>query len=515
VRFRDLLGLALSALFQQKIRTLLTTLGVVFGSLVLIFSLSVLVGVDDTVEREYGRLGELRKIRVEPKSAPPAKVPPEVATIRGAMSEARRKRLEREARERWLRGQPPKVKQKLTREVIAALQKLEGVRSAQAVLFAPCHALLGKRAERANAWAALPDNDFYRDRVIAGTFLPAADGRDVVVSEYLLYELGVRDDSDLQAVVGKKLRLRYRPGAAGPSLLLALGGDGSQPTVPEADAALGKVLEQLPEAVKTMKLTKEERAAVARLLLQHKGGKAKETTVEVELKVCGVLRLAEDRDRKVLWWGPPLNPDLIVPARSAEALFWKAPQNQARGFDLLTVEVERLEDIKGVSKRIEAMGLRARSLAEFAERERFTYVLIFSAMTVVALVSLLVAALGIVNTMLMSVLERVREIGVMKAVGARDGHIQLIFLVEGALIGLVGGLLGLLLGWAGSFPADAWVRAQVEQGMALKLQESIFSFPWWLVAGTPTFACLVTTLAAYYPARRAARVNPITALRHE
>src|SRR5262249_42083794 len=99
--------------------------------------------------------------------------------------------------------------------------------------------------------------------------------------------------------------------------------------------------------------------------------------------------------------------------------------------------------------------------------------------------------------------------------GARDGHIQLIFLVEGGLVGLVGGLLGLLLAWAGSFPGDTWVRSVVESGLSIKLENSIFAFPWWLVAGGPAFACLVTTLAARYPARRAARVDPVKALRHD
>jgi putative ABC transport system permease protein len=117
--------------------------------------------------------------------------------------------------------------------------------------------------------------------------------------------------------------------------------------------------------------------------------------------------------------------------------------------------------------------------------------------------------------MLMSVLERVREIGICKAVGARDGHIQAIFLMEGALIGLVGGLLGLAAGWGISFPSDSWLRAQTAQKLKVELEGSLFAFPWWLVLGTPLFAMLVTTLAALYPARRAVRIDPVQALRHE
>ena len=130
--------------------------------------------------------------------------------------------------------------------------------------------------------------------------------------------------------------------------------------------------------------------------------------------------------------------------------------------------------------------------------------------------AVLVASLGITNTMFMSVLERTREIGVMKAVGARDRHIQMIFLVEGALLGVLGGGLGVLGCWLASFPGDSYARKLLEEHSLLNhLRQSLFVFPWWLVLGVPFFAGVVTTLAAVLPARRAARVNPIKALRHE
>jgi putative ABC transport system permease protein len=75
----------------------------------------------------------------------------------------------------------------------------------------------------------------------------------------------------------------------------------------------------------------------------------------------------------------------------------------------------------------------------------------------VALVALLVSSLGIANTMLMSVLERLREIGIMKAVGAANWQLQVLYVIEGGLIGLIGGLLGLVLAWLISFPGDALV----------------------------------------------------------
>jgi putative ABC transport system permease protein len=168
-----------------------------------------------------------------------------------------------------------------------------------------------------------------------------------------------------------------------------------------------------------------------------------------------------------------------------------------------------------VLPHIEAMGYHCHAVVEFIEREQFLYKLIFAGMTCIAGVALLVSGLGITNTMLMSVLERTREIGVMKAVGAAEEHVQLIFLVEGSIIGFVGGGLGVLLSWLASMPGDAWIRSMVSSELKVQLEESLFVFPAWLIAGVLLFCGLVTTLAAVYPARRAGRVNPITALRHE
>jgi putative ABC transport system permease protein len=133
----------------------------------------------------------------------------------------------------------------------------------------------------------------------------------------------------------------------------------------------------------------------------------------------------------------------------------------------------------------------------------------------VAIVALVVAAVGITNTMIMSVLERTHEIGVMKALGARDRHILLMFVVEGAVIGAVGSGLGLVLGWLASFPGDAIAQSLIESQHEIPLKGTLFAFPAWLVAGVPLSVCVFTILAALYPAIRAARVDPVTSLRHE
>ena len=151
----------------------------------------------------------------------------------------------------------------------------------------------------------------------------------------------------------------------------------------------------------------------------------------------------------------------------------------------------------------------------FVEHIRKNVALIMYAMSVVAAVALFVSALGITNTMAMSVLERTHEIGVMKALGARDRQIQALFLIEGAVIGLLGGGLGLLAGWLAKFPGDAIARSIIEKEFHGAYEQSIFAYPLWMLISIPLFATAVTMLAAFYPARRAARIDPIEAMRHE
>ena len=143
------------------------------------------------------------------------------------------------------------------------------------------------------------------------------------------------------------------------------------------------------------------------------------------------------------------------------------------------------------------------------------YLLIFGGMTCVAAVAVLVAALGITNTMLMSVLERTREIGIMKAVGAGNGTLQFVFILEGALIGLFGGSLGLLACFGASYPGDAYIHNRVTRDMQIEIEGSLFAFTPTMMIAVIGFSVLVTTLAAVIPARRAARIDPVTALRYE
>ena len=115
-------------------------------------------------------------------------------------------------------------------------------------------------------------------------------------------------------------------------------------------------------------------------------------------------------------------------------------------YEALYVRLNRLQDLPAVRKRLQELNFSVFALADQLEEIKRGFLIIDTALGAVGTIALIVAALGIINTMVMSILERTREIGVMKAVGASEGQIKTIFLFEAGCIGLMGGILGVLLG---------------------------------------------------------------------
>jgi len=121
--------------------------------------------------------------------------------------------------------------------------------------------------------------------------------------------------------------------------------------------------------------------------------------------------------------------------------------------------------------------------------------------------------LGIVNTMIMSILERTREIGIMKAIGGSEIQIKWIFFVEAGSIGFIGAIFGLLLGWIVTRISNQIANSQFLP--AGEPQVDFFYFPLWLILGAIAFSVILSLIAGLYPAIRAARIDPVKALRHD
>jgi putative ABC transport system permease protein len=175
--------------------------------------------------------------------------------------------------------------------------------------------------------------------------------------------------------------------------------------------------------------------------------------------------------------------------------------------------VGRVGDMESVRGKLEEMGLNVMSISDELKEIRKAFLIVDSVLGAVGTIALIVAALGIANTMVMSILERTREIGIMKAIGASEGEIKMIFFVEAATIGVFGAILGLILGWLVTRIANLVVNAHLmPEG---EMPVDMFYFPIWLILGAIAFSIVISLAAGLYPATRAARVDPVEALRHD
>jgi putative ABC transport system permease protein len=213
---------------------------------------------------------------------------------------------------------------------------------------------------------------------------------------------------------------------------------------------------------------------------------------------------------------------LMLPMSKARAIYAvqvTSAQSLLRGseeaatYPSITVKVASAKRTQDVEAAIKKLGYSAFSLNDLLQGAKRAFIIIDIVLALIGSIALVISSLGIANTMVMSILERTREIGVMKAIGGSDADVRKIFLIEASAIGLMGGLAGLALGWVvgriANFGANIYIESQ--GGTA----GDLFSMPPWLIGSAIGFSLLLSLLAGLYPANRAARLDPIQALRHD
>jgi putative ABC transport system permease protein len=233
---------------------------------------------------------------------------------------------------------------------------------------------------------------------------------------------------------------------------------------------------------------------------------------QIRVRVAGII--AEARDE----------PDwsIYMPLSEMEGYnTWVTGQRtdrQKNGYPNLVVRVSDIDQVIDVTEQITTMGYQAYTPQSFVQGINGFYLVLQVVFGGVGAIALLVAAIGIANTMAMAILERTREIGLMKAVGATNRHVLSIFLGESAGIGFLGGLGGVLLGWGlgqvVNVFALAYMAGQSVQTGAPPPSVAVAT-PAWLPPFTLVFATIIGLLSGLYPALSAATMAPVTALKYE
>ena len=237
---------------------------------------------------------------------------------------------------------------------------------------------------------------------------------------------------------------------------------------------------------------------------------------ELKLKIVGVTDLDPDSMRG------PVRARVLLPLKLVESLHVVQPTalrdttqaaSKVPTYSTISVRVKDPGKIQVVEDAIKKMGFNTFSMLDATRSLRRFFAVLDLFLGIFGSLALAVASIGIVNTLVMAILERRREIGIMKAIGASDGDVKKLFFAEAGVMGAFGGALGVALGWTIGRLINIGTNVYLKrQDLA---PEQIWFVPWWLVGSAIAFAIVVSLVSGLYPAARAARLDPVQALRYE
>jgi len=328
--------------------------------------------------------------------------------------------------------------------------------------------------------------------MLAGSFYKTDSSGCVVIREEILSRFKIRLEND-----DKKIILTKEDSAKGVKIL-------------SPDSIIGKTISVVSLSMNTSKIPNALFS-----LLRNKPEVPFEETV-TELTVCGILKKSGPFGSDLFKGGIiiPTGTAQKIPKLGFSSVYDLLDNKHKKGtYSSIHVRINDLKRMDEVKKALKDMKVGVFSIADQLEEIKRGFLLLDSMLGAIGAIALIVAGLGIINTMVMSILERTREIGIMKAIGGSETEIKMIFFVEAAVIGLIGGIFGLILGWIVTKVANLVMNAQILPAGEDPL--SLFYFPAWLILGALAFSLFISLAAALYPAMRAARIDPVKALRHD
>ncbi|MBC7960976.1 MAG: ABC transporter permease [Vallitaleaceae bacterium] len=458
MKIRDLLGFSIRNLWRRKLRTFLTILGVIIGAASIVIMLSLGIALNQSYEEQISQMGSLNTITVYRSY-----------------------------------NYDPSVKDSdqviIDDAAIAAFEAIPGVELASPLVELQLKMVSGKYTTYLSVRGIKPQMLIAQDlKVEAGRLLDETDELSLLIGggvKYTFYNPNDRSGGMGGGMYGMK---NY--------------GDGS-------------IFESPVDFLNdTLKVSYDMNFGEKRQPGQVTGKKVKPYTV----KAVGVMKegqgehdyfsyMAIDQAKKLLKEKEKYDASLI-PAGTGHT-----PKKKEEGYNTAYVQVMDMEKVKEVQDQVKAMGYEAYSLMEYLDTMQKTAAGIQAVLGGIGAVSLLVAALGITNTMIMSIYERTKEIGVMKVIGASLPDIKKMFLAEAAMIGFFGGLLGLGVSFLGSHLLNYVSKnGSIFGGMPGSKMSVI---PIWLYLLSITFTTLVGIVSGYLPAIKAMRLSVLKALRTE
>ena len=208
--------------------------------------------------------------------------------------------------------------------------------------------------------------------------------------------------------------------------------------------------------------------------------------------------------------------EVSISDRIAMKNWWFNSTNtlEREGYDFVTIRAADVTHASALTAQLKHEGFQVQSLEIVVEVANRIVTVITLMFTLIGSIALFVATIGIANTMVMAIYERTREIGILKAMGASRGEIRQMFMMEAGFIGLIGGVIGLILGWLAGFGLNQVIPIYLRY-RELPVRGDFFVVTPGLALGVVLFAAFIGLVAGLLPAQRAAKLDPLQALRHE
>ncbi|HJP91245.1 MAG TPA: FtsX-like permease family protein [Pyrinomonadaceae bacterium] len=482
MNFFDILHLALRNLRQAKLRATLTTMGVIVGVAVIVTMVSFGLGLQSNMLARFKALDLFNEISVFGQG---------LSNLAGLDRAPRREEGERRNGPQRPNRTPTRILDDAGIKEIAAIPGVAYVEPN--VNFGTYVRSNGKVLSQFIGGANIPNASTRFQHFAAGKMISSPTANEAVVSERFVRDFGYEKPAD---AVGKTLDLLAPPDEKGKS-------EEETPNffgIPLDDPGLDASSESVQS--KTFRI-----AGVLSTEIKEGAGQGGLRGLMPGAGIYVPLQVAHD------WTTEHRGPMSRVALALAQQK-GNLGAGQTEGYDSAVVRVTEPVKLTEVRNKITELGFGSFSIVDEIEQIRTVFLIIDSVLGLLGGISLLVASFGIANTMIMSILERTREIGIMKAIGAEDREIKLIFFVEAAVIGVLGGVVGVLVAWGIDGLANRLAYRFILKPQGASFID-FFSLPPYLWLGAIMFALIVSILAALYPASRAARIDPVRALRHD
>jgi ABC-type antimicrobial peptide transport system permease subunit len=485
MNLRDLISISIGNLWRMKLRAFLTISGVVIAITTFVSMVSFGAGNQKLISDQFEQLGLFSTILVYPPDESENDSAQAVVLDDGA---------------------------------IAKLSQIQGV-----ILAYPYDEFEVKAAfadtELTTSAQALPDTALKTrlfSHLLAGRVFPSDSAKDAIISNELLDGLNIENPD---SVIGKQIIISVKVASIDSGLINIF-----QDKDGEIEKRLNEIwIDSLLRFDYFSKIARRELSSAAMRFVDGFINSPK--IISDTLTICGVYKINKSRRLRIKPIIIPIatasvfnsagfsdDPVELFSALRSGKLF-DSGNNPSKYYPQATLCLDPYVSYESVRDSVKAMGFKTFSFAEsFKEIRRFFFYFNI-ALGIVGLVALITASLGIANTMVMSILERTREIGVLKSLGADESYIRLLFLVESGVIGTIGALIGILSGWIVTRVISLIARIIMEkQGWDIV---ELFAMPLWLIMTAFLFGLLVSLAAGYFPASRAARVDPVQALRND